>query len=152
MMLSRALYKQSWKANGILWGMVSLVSCFVLVVIMLLIGGDGLGELTVSFSETAAKASITTQIEKSAMNYYRISSESIEYFDKAFLDNYVLEIMDNPTSEEKIEAAYLKTIDDFNLYLDQKIKEIDPLLTIESNSYIELSTQALMVLNPNGSL
>jgi len=154
MMISRALYKQSWKANGILWGMVSLVSCFVLVVIMLLIGGDGLGELTVSFSETAAKASITTQIEKSAMNYYRISSESIEYFDKAFLDNYVLEIMNNPTStlEEKIEATYLKTIDDFNLYLDQKIKEIDPLLTIESNSYIELSTQALMVLNPDGAL
>lgn len=39
-MFSRALYKQSWKANWIQWLSVLVVSVFVLVIIMLMSGGE----------------------------------------------------------------------------------------------------------------
>src|SRR5690554_4998410 len=107
-MFSKALYKQSWKANWVLWLSTTLVSTFVLVIIMFLIGGEGMGTLTSSFTETIVYDELESQYENMSLNYYTLNDDILYDFDKLFLDFYIEEVKENPyvtPSEETFLAA-----------------------------------------------
>ena len=152
-MFSKALYKQSWKANWIQWLAVTLVSSFVLVIIMMMSGGDGIGSLTSSFKETFAKQALQSQFENTAINYHYVSNESLETFDQAFLDQYLVEIQSNPyqaPTEENIMNAYQYAISHFQEEADRQIKGMDETYTEETAAYQELLGAAMFTFNPSG--
>ncbi|MDD4000175.1 MAG: ABC transporter permease subunit, partial [Bacilli bacterium] len=154
-MFSKALYKQSWKANGILWIAVTAVSTFILVILMSISGGSGMGVLTTSFINTITQDSLTSNFENSALNYYDLSNSSLSSFDKAFLDGYVMALQAKPfetPDEETISNAYLYALDDFQKTTKDKITEINPSYIEGTDEYQELSGVAIFALNPNGEL
>src|SRR5690554_977565 len=149
-MFSKALYKQSWKANWVLWLSTTIVSTFVLVVIMFLVGGEGLGKLTKSFTETIVYEELSSKYENSSLTYYTLTDETLYDFDKMFIDNYIIEIKENPfvvPNEETFMNVSLKTFMEINSTLINRIKEFEPTIELDDIRYQELSSAILLSLS-----
>lgn len=152
-MFSKALYKQSWKANWVQWLAVTVVSCFILVIIMTMSSGDGIGSLTGSMAQSFAKDTLQSSFKDTAINYNYVGNESLVEFDKGFLDGYVVEIVDNPyqaPTQDNIANAYTFAMGKYQSEVDKKINEIDSSYNSESDAYKELLGSAMFTLNPNG--
>lgn len=152
-MFSGALYKQSWKANWIQWLSITLVSCFVLIIIMMFSGGDGLGSLSSSFAETFAKEELTSNFQNTTLNYYNVSHEPLKDFDQAFLDGYINEIESHPfiaPTEESISNAYLYALNAYQTSVGIIINQMNETYTPDTDEYNELLGASMMSLNPNG--
>ena len=127
-MFSKALYKQSWKANWIQWLAIAVVSGFILTIIMLMSGGDGIGSLTSSFTETFVKDTLESEYQNTTLNYHSIIYENLEHFDNAFFENYLEQIKDNKFQEPTpvyIQNAYIHAVGVYQYNLDLYIKSID---------------------------
>ncbi len=151
-MFSKALYKQSWKANWIQWLAIAVVSGFILTIIMLMSGGDGLGSLTSSFTETFVKDTLESEYQNTALNYHSITYENLEHFDNAFFDKYLEQIKDNKFQEPTplyIQNAYIHAVGVYQYNLDLYIKSIDSSYDENSMEYQELMGVAMFSLNPN---
>ena len=138
-MFSKALYKQSWKANWVLWLSTTLVSTFVLVIIMFLIGGDGMGSLTTSFTETIVYDELESQYENMSLNYYSLSDDVLLEFDQKFLDFYLDEFEKNPTD---IDGAIEEAANSALIYVTEnilsKMQTIDSTIVLDDDKYNEL--------------
>ena len=154
-MFSKALYKQSWKANWLQWLSVTLVSCFILTIIMSMAGGEGISSLTTSFTDTFVKDQLQSNFENTAINYHYVSNDSLESFDKAFLDQYIVEIKNSPfqaPSEESIANAYSFAIGEYQKDVAKRINSIDESFVVGTKPYEELFGVAMFTLNPNGAM
>lgn len=138
-MFSKALYKQSWKANWVLWLSTTLVSTFVLVIIMFLIGGEGMGTLTSSFTETIVYDELESQYENMSLNYYSLSDDVLLELDQKFLYYYLDEFEKNPTDIEGAFEKALKSSNDY-IYLNllEKMQTIDSTIVLDDDKYNEL--------------
>src|SRR5690554_3866562 len=144
-MFSKALYKQSWKANWVLWLSTTLVSTFVLVIIMFLIGGEGLGSLTTSFTETIVYDELESQYENMSLNYYSLSDDVLLEFDQKFLDFYLDEFEKNPTDiEGAFEKALISSNDYISLNLLEKMQTIDSTIVLDDDKYNDLMFSVLV--------
>ena len=54
-MFSKALFKQSCKANGIMWAIITVAVCFMLSCVILISGGGSIGEVKDSMQDTIIK-------------------------------------------------------------------------------------------------
>ena len=154
-MFSRALYKQSWKANWIQWLSVVIVSVFVLVIIMLMSGGEGINNMTTAFTNTFAKESLQSGFQNTSINYHYVANKSLLTFDEAFMDGYVNEIVSNPyqaPTEESIGNVYLYAVNQFENEVEKRILEIDPSYVNGTPGYEVLYGAAMLALNPNGAM
>src|SRR5690554_2570327 len=131
-MFSKALYKQSWKANWVLWLSTTLVSTFVLIIIMFLIGGDGMGSLTTSFTETIVYDELESQYENMSLNYYSLSDDVLLEFDQKFLDFYLNEFEKNPTD---IDGAIEEAANSASIYVKENI--LSKMQTIDSTIVLD---------------
>ena len=133
-MFSKALFKQSSKANGVMWTTITIAVCIMLAVLMMISGGGNLGEMRVGITNTMVMDSIDNETEKRAVNYYNIVDGAIIIFNENFniedymgsiqniqneLNAYIDEITQgyNKESEEYLEiqglvfGAFIKDID-----------------------------------------
>ena len=51
-MFSKALFKQSCKANGTMWAIITFAVCFMLACVMLISGGGNIGKVKNSIEDT----------------------------------------------------------------------------------------------------
>lgn len=86
-MFSKALFKQSCKANGTMWGIITFAVCFMLASVMLISGNGNIGEVKNSIQDTIITKEIDAQFEKRALSYYGNAYEGLGEFDKYFADN-----------------------------------------------------------------
>lgn len=141
-MFSKALYKQSWKANWVMWLSTTLVSLFVLVIIMSLVGGQSIGSLTTSFTETIIYENLETNYENQSLNYYTLTEETLIDFDEEFINEYVIELKENPfvePNEETFEKAFLNAFNKIDAGMLERLKKVYPELKETDELYIELS-------------
>ena len=87
-MFSKALFKQSCKANGVMWGIITFAVCFMLACVMLISGSGSIGETKNAIEDTIIKNEIDSAIGERAINYYSISDEALTTFDKAFAESF----------------------------------------------------------------
>lgn len=83
-MFSKALFKQSCKANGTMWAIVTIAVCFMLACVMLISGNGNIGEVKNSIQDTIIVKEVDSQMEKRAISYYNNASEGLEKFDELF--------------------------------------------------------------------
>lgn len=83
-MFSKALFKQSCKANGTMWAIVTIAVCFMLACVMLISGNGNIGEVKNSIQDTIIVKEVDSQMEKRAISYYNNASEGLEKFDVLF--------------------------------------------------------------------
>ena len=63
-MFSKALFKQSCKANGIMWIIITFAVCLMLSCVMLISGSGNIGKVKNSLEDTIITAEINANIEK----------------------------------------------------------------------------------------
>ena len=81
-MFSKALFKQSCKANGVMWTIITFAVCFMLACVMLITGNGGIGDTKNAIEDTIIVKEIDASIEKRALSYYQISMDGLTEFDK----------------------------------------------------------------------
>ena len=87
-MFSKALFKQSCKANGLMWGIITIAICFMLACVMCISGSGNVGEVALSVEDTIIEDEIDAQINKRALSYYGNTTDGLTQFDTYYLDNF----------------------------------------------------------------
>lgn len=88
-MFSKALFKQTCKANGLMWAIVTFAVCFMLACVMLISGSGNISKMTEGISDTIIDSTIESYMEKRAINYYDISANALTTFDEFFKQEYL---------------------------------------------------------------
>lgn len=96
-MFSKALFKQSCKANGVMWTIITFAVCFMLACVMLISGNGNIGETKNAIEDTIIQKEIDAAIEERAINYYSLSDNALTTFDKEYVAAFD-------------KAEYLKTV------------------------------------------
>lgn len=86
-MFSKALFKQSCKANGTMWAIITFAVCFMLACVMLISGSGSIGDVKNSIQDTIITKEIDSGLEKRALNYYTNAADGLDEFDKLFAAN-----------------------------------------------------------------
>lgn len=84
-MFSKALFKQSCKANGVMWSIITFAVCFMLACVMLISGSGSIGETKNAIEDTIIQKEIDSAMEARAINYYSLSENALKVFDKEFV-------------------------------------------------------------------
>lgn len=84
-MFSKALFKQSAKANGTMWTIITFAVCFMLACVMLISGGGAIGDVKNSIQDTIIQKEIDSELEKRSINYYENAEDGFNAFDGYFL-------------------------------------------------------------------
>lgn len=86
-MFSKALFKQSCKANGTMWCIITFAVCFMLACVMLISGNGNIGEVKNSIQDTIITKEVDSQMQKRALTYYINACDGLEQFDSIFSQN-----------------------------------------------------------------
>ncbi len=83
-LFSKALFKQSCKANGAMWGIITAAVCFMLACVMLISGTSSISSVKEGVETTIVQEAINATIRKSAVSEYAKSVDGEEIFDEEF--------------------------------------------------------------------
>ena len=86
-MFSKALFKQSCKANGVMWAIITFAVCFMLACVMLISGSGNIGETKNAIQDTIVRKEVESSFENRAINYYVFSADSLKKFDEMYAKN-----------------------------------------------------------------
>lgn len=86
-MFSKALFKQSCKANGTMWAIITFAVCFMLACVMLISGNGNIGEVKDSIQDTIIVKEVDAQMQKRALSYYDNAVQGLHDFDTLLTDN-----------------------------------------------------------------
>lgn len=137
-LFSKALFKQSCKANGVMWAIITVAVCFMLACVMLISGTSSLSSMKENVEDTVIKESITASVKKNAIAEYIKSNDACEIFDSEFTKKFnELNTLDtyNSSGSSSFQETYVTPA--YNYALD-KVKE----------RYDSLSS-AYVTINPN---
>lgn len=107
-MFSKALFKQSCKANGVLWAIITFAVCFMLACVMLITGNGSMGGIKTGISNTIITSQIDSQMEDRAINYYELISGATSIYNSAYEQAYAGAKLANPSASEA-ELEYFAT-------------------------------------------
>lgn len=86
-MISKALFKQSCKANGVMWIIITFAVCFMLACVMLIAGGGNVSKVRNGIADTIVEGAMDGQIQKRADNYYSIVNNGLNEFERGYVGN-----------------------------------------------------------------
>ena len=86
-MFSKSLFKQSCKASGTMWTIITAAVCFMLACVMLIAGNGDLAETKNAIQNTIIEGEMTSEIEKRSINYYCTSTDALQHFDETFMSD-----------------------------------------------------------------
>ncbi|MCH3909860.1 MAG: ABC transporter permease [Bacilli bacterium] len=87
-MFSKPLFKQSVKANGWMWLIITLAECFMLSCVMVISGGGNIGQVKNAVEDTIVEQEIDASLEKRALSYYEYASDGLSTFDTYYIAQY----------------------------------------------------------------
>ena len=133
-MFSKALFKQSSKANGVMWTTITVAVCIMLAVLMMISGGGNLGEMRIGITNTMVMDSIDNETEKRAMNYYNILDDGLaedpstydQVLNIAGLFSYATTTCDNLGYAQGSEEYYEVFALIFSNFPKEKLEELIP--------------------------
>ena len=83
---SKALFKQSCKANGTMWGIITFAVCFMLCCVMLISGSGNIGKTKDAIQDTIIQQEIESSFKTRGVNYYANQSKYLTSFDAHFAE------------------------------------------------------------------
>ena len=128
-MFSKALFKQSCKANGTMWTIITFAVCFMLACVMLISGNGNIGDVKNAIEDTIITKEIDAQLEKRAINYYSNADDGLNQFDYYFTLN---------ATDDLSYLVYLNAKPDQNNY--SSTEDYQQALLIWSQSAPEMKT------------
>lgn len=106
-MFSKALFKQSVKANGLMWGIITAAVCFMLSCVMLISGSGNISQTKDAVENTIIQETIDGSLKEKAVSNYAIVTDSLDEFDRDF----VKETKSKFSEEIKYTAPYAAKCD-----------------------------------------
>ena len=94
-MFSKALFKQSCKANGVMWSIITAAVCFMLACVMLISGSGNISDIKNSVEDTIIVETIDSNMDKQALTFYERANQGIKLFDNSFVLEYKNEFLAN---------------------------------------------------------
>lgn len=83
---SKALFKQSCKANGTMWGIISFAVCFMLCCVMLISGSGNIGKMKDAIQDAIIQKEVESSFKTRGVNYYANQSKYLASFDSHFAE------------------------------------------------------------------
>ena len=160
-MFSKALFKQSMKANWGKWLAATLSTCIMLAIVIIVLGNLGINDIRDSLSDVFTQADQESYLKENAIDSYDLYLTSVEL-------EGTMQNLDNETTKtayEYIIAPYLKNIEDYKTNNGgqepdtQALEEIrnqtinddilgNPMTRLVISSYLDVSKeQATQLLN-----
>ncbi len=87
-MFSKALFKQSCKANGIMWSIITFAVCFMLACVMLISGGGNLAEVKNGIQDTIIQGEIESKTKEASIHYYDAGADGLFRFNEYFKEEF----------------------------------------------------------------
>lgn len=107
-MISKPLFKQSCKANAGIWTFVTAITCFMLAIIIFVLGNLNASSIRTSMTDMFVSDAIESEIEKQSMIYYSLTSNALtSYVEK---NNDLKNLLQNQMSQESKQGI----IDNYN--------------------------------------
>lgn len=106
-MISKPLFKQSCKANAVIWTFVTTITCFMLAIIILVLGNLNVNEIRSSMTDMFITDAIESTIKENSMSYYDLASKSLKSYNSNY-DNLraLLQTQLDDTTKSTIIANY----------------------------------------------
>lgn len=106
-MFSKPLFKQSCKANAGTWTFVTAITCFMLAIIIFVLGNLNVNEIRASMTDMFVKDAIETTIEEQSMTYFNLADNSLDNYQTNFDQlKYLLTVQFDDASKTTIITAY----------------------------------------------
>ena len=70
-LFSKALFKQSCKANGLMWLIITVAVCFMLSCVMLISGTSNISSVKDGVQDTIIQELIASEIKKTSINVFK---------------------------------------------------------------------------------
>lgn len=110
-MISKPLFKQSCKANAGIWSFVTVITCFMLAIIIFVLGNLNVNEIRSSMTDMFISDSIEAEIKEQSLTYYDMSSTALENYQSNFDSlNNLLNVQMTAEQKTAIIAAYNNAI------------------------------------------
>lgn len=152
-MFSKALFKQSCKANGTMWAIITFAVCFMLACVMLISGSDSIGSTIDAVEDTIIDKEINAAMELRAINYYENQTDGMKKFDELFIADIAAETAKNPADPKTaFVTAYARACEEIQEYVYAKALAVDPAYTRESAAAQEMLGSVMYAINPNGTV
>lgn len=152
-MFSKALFKQSCKANGTMWAIITVAVCFMLACVMLISGNDSIGGTINAVEDAIIQKEIDASLQYRAISYYENEIDGMHRFDEFFIANAKTALQKDPTafnSAITIASVYAKSCDDLQNYVYAKAAALNPAYTPQSVEAQEMLGSIMYAVNPNG--
>ena len=140
-MFSKALFKQSVKANYLMWCIITFAVCFMLACVMLISGGGDIADVKNGVEDTIIKSEIEANIKGRAINYYELDEAALTEFDNYFIEEYA--------KSGNAETAYATAVGRLKQYADAVISGKG--YSADSDEAMEITGLIFYTLNPKGA-
>ncbi len=146
-MFSKALFKQSFKANKTMWMIITFAVCFMLACVMLISGNGNIGEVKNSIQDTIIIKELDSQMQKRSLSYYSYTTSGLEEFDNLFATkakdtlSYTLWLSNKPDNDSMTSLEYQEAI---NLWQESK-----PSMNTKTGQNYEASIDSWQKSMPN---
>lgn len=80
-MISKPLFKQSCKANAGIWTFVTTITCFMLAVVILVLGNLNVNKIGGAMFDMFVKDAIETSVQEQSLTYYNLVDKSLSNYD-----------------------------------------------------------------------
>ena len=153
-MISKPLFKQSIKANGAMWLIITFAVCFMLSCVMLIAGGGNIADTKNAIQNTVIEGELTAQIQNRALNYYEITNTALTHFDEKFAEQYATAyasaLSNGRTEAEAQQIAYATAYQNANTDLQTYVATLAQAkgYEVESTEAQELQGLIFYTLNP----
>ena len=126
-MFGKSLFKQSCKANGLMWIIITVAVCFMLCCVMLIAGNGSLGETKVSIENAVIEGEVSSQIQSRAINHYNTTEKGLEVFTATYTSAYAANLAAGSDDAAARKSAYQTAV--------VGLIGTDPKNTIDPQSY-----------------
>ncbi len=86
--LSKALFKQCLKTNGLSWLIITILECVMVASIMVITGGDSIGVLISSIRDSVMKSELDGYVGKMSLNFYSVGMVAETKYDSYFVSDF----------------------------------------------------------------
>ncbi len=83
-MISKPLFKQSCKANAGTWTFVTVITCFMLAIIIFVLGNLNVNEIRSSMTDMFVSDAIESTIQEQSMTYFDLANTSLSSYQDNF--------------------------------------------------------------------
>jgi ABC-2 type transport system permease protein len=96
-MFSKALFKQSIKANGWMWLVITVAECFMLSCVMTIAGSGNISNVKDAVEDTIVQREIDASLQKRSLSYYDLGDSGLIAFDQYYVAEYPNDAKDATT-------------------------------------------------------